>query len=296
MLDRGRLLELRPPELVFAGVRVGVPSVQTLRVTNPLPASVEFSIRPAASERWEVSPARAHLAPGETVSVQVLLRLTREPTARRGAHTLPFGTEVPAALRDAFLISTMHGSQQLYARVYTWQQQQQQQQQQREPLAHGASRRGAAATGGSNSDGSHEREAASSPGSPGVCGRASARRLAFLQGVSPDSERRAPVGFPPSLQRRSYSPPRGGDRGPAVGAYFAPSDDPAEDAPGDDGPVARAVQVALARERSVAEERSRRVLAILEAKDEAIRALHSDLAAAAARADAHAADASAVRA
>lgn len=71
--------------LLLPAAAAAQPAAQTVRITNGLRAPVEGDIRPGASDRYSVSPARFRLLPGEALDATVTLRLPATYAQRQRA-------------------------------------------------------------------------------------------------------------------------------------------------------------------------------------------------------------------
>mgnify|MGYP002214535650 CR=1 FL=1 len=62
------MLEVSPESLVYRDVRLNNAYVNSICITNPLPATVEFTLRPS-SQRYSLVPNRITLAAGQSIVV-----------------------------------------------------------------------------------------------------------------------------------------------------------------------------------------------------------------------------------
>jgi hypothetical protein len=90
-------LEIEPKELIFRDVRLNQAYQLSLTLTNPLNASVEFSLRPS-SPKYSISPPRVQLSPRQTITVTVRLFLNHYPHLSKGLQ----GQEDSILLRNSF--------------------------------------------------------------------------------------------------------------------------------------------------------------------------------------------------
>ena len=77
------MMEVEPKNLVYRDVRLNQSYSTSLCISNPLTASVEFTLRPS-SPRYTVSPNRVNLMGGQSIVVTVRLFLTHFPNYSKG--------------------------------------------------------------------------------------------------------------------------------------------------------------------------------------------------------------------
>jgi hypothetical protein len=77
------MMEISPEALVFRDVRLNSAYVSSVCVTNPLPATVEFILKPS-SQRYSVTPNRVTLAAGQSIVLTVRLFLSHYPNSLKG--------------------------------------------------------------------------------------------------------------------------------------------------------------------------------------------------------------------
>lgn len=63
-----KMLEVSPSSLTFRDVRLNNAYVNSVCITNPLPATVEFTLR-ASSQRYSLTPNRVTLSAGQSIVV-----------------------------------------------------------------------------------------------------------------------------------------------------------------------------------------------------------------------------------
>lgn len=80
-------MEFEPARIVFPSVRLNQSYSSSLCISNPLSASVEFTIRPSSS-RYTVTPDKVRLSAGQTIVVTVKLFLNHYPSSSKasGGH------------------------------------------------------------------------------------------------------------------------------------------------------------------------------------------------------------------
>ena len=79
------MLEISPESLVFHDVRINNAYLNSLCITNPLQASVEFTLRPS-SPRYTLTPNRINLSAGQSIVVTVRLFLSHYPNSFKGTR------------------------------------------------------------------------------------------------------------------------------------------------------------------------------------------------------------------
>lgn len=79
------MMEVEPKSLSFQDVRLNQSYSTSLCISNPLAASVEFTLRPS-TPRYTISPNRVNLSPGQSIVVTVRLFLSHYPNYARGVH------------------------------------------------------------------------------------------------------------------------------------------------------------------------------------------------------------------
>jgi hypothetical protein len=77
------MLVIEPGALTFRDVRLNQAYTTSLCITNPLTASVEFSLRPSAP-RYIVTPGKVTLQGGQSIVVSVRLFLSHYPNYSKG--------------------------------------------------------------------------------------------------------------------------------------------------------------------------------------------------------------------
>ena len=106
-VDPTKMLRLSTETLMFNNARANVLYTRRLEMTNPLPAPMELTIKSGSPERYVVEPSSLTIAPHATEAVEVRLKMTTLPAARRGGASGP--------LRDTFLIKSSFGVQRFAA-------------------------------------------------------------------------------------------------------------------------------------------------------------------------------------
>lgn len=79
------MLDIEPKGLSFRDVRLNQAYTTSLCITNPLTASVEFTLRPS-SPRYSITPNRVNLQGGQSIVVTVRLFLSHYPNYNRGVR------------------------------------------------------------------------------------------------------------------------------------------------------------------------------------------------------------------
>jgi hypothetical protein len=77
------MLDIEPKSLVFRDVRLNQAYTTSLCIANPLPSSVEFTLRPS-SPRYTITPNRVNLSGGQSIVVSVRLFLAHYPNYGKG--------------------------------------------------------------------------------------------------------------------------------------------------------------------------------------------------------------------
>ena len=77
------MLDIEPKSLVFRDVRLNQAYTTSLCIANPLPSSVEFTLRPS-SPRYTITPNRVNLSGGQSIVVSVRLFLAQYPNYNKG--------------------------------------------------------------------------------------------------------------------------------------------------------------------------------------------------------------------
>lgn len=77
------MMEISPEALVFRDVRLNNAYVNSICVTNPLPATVEFILKPS-SQRYSVTPNRVTLGGGQSIVLTIRLFLAHYPNSLKG--------------------------------------------------------------------------------------------------------------------------------------------------------------------------------------------------------------------
>ncbi len=78
------MLAIQPEELVFPEVEFGRDYVKVFLVTNSFESEVTVSIRSGAPTRYSLSPSAMTLAPGQSMSVSLKLRVNSFPNRQKG--------------------------------------------------------------------------------------------------------------------------------------------------------------------------------------------------------------------
>ena len=79
------MLDVSPDSLVYRDVRLNNAYVNSVCITNPLAATVEFTLRPS-SQRYAVTPSRVTLSAGQSIVVTVRLFLAHYPNFIKGSR------------------------------------------------------------------------------------------------------------------------------------------------------------------------------------------------------------------
>jgi hypothetical protein len=112
----GHLLRLSASELVFPkDVKANVTYKLPLKLTNPISAPVEVSVRPGNPERYTVEPQTLTVEPHATATVEVKLYMTDLPPPRRGGG----GGPRAGTFKDAFVVKSSLGMQQRFFATFT---------------------------------------------------------------------------------------------------------------------------------------------------------------------------------
>lgn len=79
------MLDIEPKSLVYRDVRLNQAYTSSICITNPLTASVEFTLRPS-SPRYTITPSRINLNGGQSLVVSVRLFLSHYPNYSKGVR------------------------------------------------------------------------------------------------------------------------------------------------------------------------------------------------------------------
>jgi hypothetical protein len=79
------MLDIEPKSLVYRDVRLNQAYSSSICITNPLTASVEFTLRPS-SPRYTITPNRVNLNGGQSIVVSVRLFLSHYPNYSKGVR------------------------------------------------------------------------------------------------------------------------------------------------------------------------------------------------------------------
>ena len=79
------MLDISPESLVYRDVRLNNAYLNSICITNPLPATVEFTLRPS-SQRYTLTPNRVTLQAGQSIVVTVKLFLAHYPNFLKGSR------------------------------------------------------------------------------------------------------------------------------------------------------------------------------------------------------------------
>lgn len=79
------MLNVEPQSLVFRNVTLNQTYTTSVCISNPLTAGVDISLRPS-NPRYQLSPNKATLGPGQSVVVTVRLLLAHYPNMKKGVQ------------------------------------------------------------------------------------------------------------------------------------------------------------------------------------------------------------------